>query len=411
MADSLIFRGLARRPDKARRPAGQSGHVDEEQMMTVTKNKTTFLMTCALIVLIVRGISCAPAKNMKGMHLGDISLPPGFSIAIYTDDVENARSLALGDNGTLFVGTRTAGKVYAVLDRNHDARADQVITIAQALDMPNGVAFRKGSLYVAEVSRVLRYDGIESRLKSPPEPVIITDGFPKDHHHGWKFIRFGPDDKLYVPVGAPCNVCEPNNEIYASITRIDPDGSHLEIFAGGVRNTVGFDWHPKTKVLWFTDNGRDWMGDDIPPDELNRAPHNGMNFGFPYCHGGTIADPEFGGKRKCSEFVPPAMALGPHVAALGMRFYTGTMFPAPYRNQIFIAEHGSWNRTTPIGYRIVLVRLGGDRAISHEVFAKGWLKNGRAWGRPVDVLVMPDGALLVSDDRAGVIYRISYNLN
>jgi glucose/arabinose dehydrogenase len=379
--------------------------------MTVKKNKTTFLMTFILLLLMVKGVSCATAKDMKGVHLGDIALPPGFSINIYADDVEDARSLALGDNGTLFVGTRSAGKVYAVLDRNHDARADEVITIAAGLDMPNGVAFRKGSLYVAEVSRILRYDGIESRLKNPPEPVVVIDSFPKDHHHGWKFIRFGPDDKLYVPVGAPCNVCEPDNEIYASITRIDPDGSHLEIFAHGVRNTVGFDWHPKTKELWFTDNGRDWMGDDIPPDELNRAPRIGMDFGFPYCHGGTIADPEFGSKRKCDEFVPPAMALGPHVAALGMRFYVGKMFPEQYRNQIFIAEHGSWNRTSPIGYRISLVRFSGNRAISYEVFAKGWLKNVRAWGRPVDVLVMPDGALLVSDDRAGVIYRISYDLN
>jgi glucose/arabinose dehydrogenase len=376
--------------------------------MMVTKNKVIFLMTLALLLLIVRGISCAPAKNMEGVYLKDITLPPGFSINIYADNVENARSLVLGDNGTLFVGTRSAGKVYAVLDRNRDAMADEVITIAHGLNMPNGVAFRKGSLYVAEVSRILRYDKIESRLKNPPKPVIVTDSFPKDTHHGWKFIRFGPDDKLYVPVGAPCNVCEPSNEIYASITRIDPDGSHPEIFAHGVRNTVGFDWRPKTGVLWFTDNGRDWMGDDIPPDELNRAPRKDMDFGFPYCHGGTIADPEFGSKRRCEEFVPPAMALGPHVAALGMRFYTGTMFPDQYRNQIFIAEHGSWNRTSPIGYRISLVRLSGNRAISYEVFAKGWLKNGRAWGRPVDVLVMPDGALLVSDDRAGVIYRISH---
>lgn len=370
-------------------------------------NKTVHLIIFTLLLSILWGISSAPAKNMKGVHLEDIALPPGFAINIYAVDVENARSLALGDNGTLFVGTRSAGKVYAVLDRNQDTRADEVITIAQGLDMPNGVAFRKGALYVAEVSRILRYDNIESRLKNPPQPVIITGSYPKDTHHGWKFIRFGPDGKLYVPVGAPCNVCEPSNEIYASITRINPDGRHLEIFAHGVRNTVGFDWHPKTGVLWFTDNGRDWMGDDMPPDELNRAPRKGMNFGFPYCHGGTIADPVFGTRRRCKEFVPPAMALGPHVAALGMRFYTGTMFPEQYRNQIFIAEHGSWNRTIPIGYRIILVHLSGDRAVSREVFASGWLQNGRAWGRPVDVLVMPDGALLVSDDRAGVIYRIT----
>jgi glucose/arabinose dehydrogenase len=355
-------------------------------------NKTVRLITFTLLLSILWGISCAPAKNMKGVHLEDVTLPPGFAINIYALEVEN---------------TRSAGKVYAVLDRNKDDRADEVITIAQGLDMPNGVAFRNGSLYVAEVNRVLRYDGIESRLENPPKPVVVTNRFPKDHQHGWKFIGFGPDGKLYVPVGAPCNVCEPSNEIYASITRINPDGSHLEIFAHGVRNTVGFDWHPKTGVLWFTDNGRDWMGDDMPPDELNRAPRKGMNFGFPYCHGGFIPDPEFGSKRKCDEFVPPAMTLGPHVAALGMRFYTGTMFPEQYRNQIFIAEHGSWNRKIPIGYRIILVRLIGDRAISREVFASGWLQNGRAWGRPVDVQVMPDGALLVSDDRAGVIYRIS----
>ena len=375
----------------------------------IGKNKKRLFIALILLLPVIWGISCAPAKNMKGVHLDDITLPTGFAINIYANNVENARSLALGDSGTLFVGTRSPGNVYAIVDRNRDGRADEVITIAEGLNMPNGVAFRNGSLYVAEVHRVLRYDSIESRLKNPPKPVIVNNSFPKDPHHGWKFIGFGPDDKLYVPVGAPCNVCEGSNQIYASITRFNFDGSNLEIFAHGVRNTVGFDWHPKTGELWFTDNGRDWLGDDLPPDELNRAPQKGMHFGFPYCHGGTIADPKFGSRRSCKEFVPPAMVLGPHVAALGMRFYTGTMFPELYRNQIFIAEHGSWNRSTPIGYRISLVRLHGDQAISYEVFAEGWLKNGRAWGRPVDVLVMPDGALLVSDDRAGVIYRINYN--
>ena len=375
----------------------------------VGKNKIRVLIILILLLQVIWGIACAPAKNKKDVYLGDIRLPPGFSINIYATNVENARSLVLGESGTLFVGTRSAGKVYAVVDRNHDAKADEVITIAEGLNMPNGVAFREGSLYVAEVNRVLRYDRIESRLKNPPKPVIVTDSFPKDPQHGWKFIRFGPDGKLYVPVGAPCNVCERSNEIYSSITRINAVGGTPEIFAHGVRNTVGFDWHPNTGVLWFTDNGRDWLGDDLPPDELNRASQKGMHFGFPYCHGGTISDPEFGKKRKCEEIVPPSIALGPHVAALGMRFYTGTMFPDLYQNQIFIAEHGSWNRTSPIGYRISLVRLHGSQAISYGVFAEGWLKNGRAWGRPVDVLVMPDGALLVSDDRAGVIYRISYN--
>ncbi|MBM2839395.1 MAG: sorbosone dehydrogenase [Deltaproteobacteria bacterium] len=274
--------------------------------------------------------------------------------------------------------------------------------------MPNGVAFRDGSLYVAEVSRVLRYDNIESRLKNPPQPVVVNDSFPKETHHGWKFIRFGPDGMLYVPVGAPCNVCEKEDKRYGSIMRMKPDGSGLEIFAKGIRNTVGFDWDPLTKELWFTDNGRDMLGYDIPPDELNHAPRTGMYFGFPYFHGKEIHDPDYSEGRNPEEFTPPAMELGPHVASLGMRFYTGDMFPKEYRNHIFIAEHGSWNRSTPIGYRVTLVRLEDGKAAKYEVFAEGWLQRGKAWGRPVDVQVMPDGALLVSDDMAGAIYRISY---
>jgi glucose/arabinose dehydrogenase len=270
------------------------------------------------------------------------------------------------------------------------------------------VAFRKGALYVAEVSRILRFDDIEADPAKPRTPVVVNSSFPSDEHHGWKYIAFGPGDRLYVPVGAPCNVCEREDRRYAGILRMAPDGSELELFARGVRNTVGFDWHPPTKVLWFTDNGRDWMGDDIPPDELNRAPGKRMHFGFPYCHAGRIPDPQYGSKRSCQEFQPPAAELGPHVAALGMKFYTGRMFPARYRRQIFIAEHGSWNRTVPIGYRITWVRLKESRALEYRVFAEGWLQGDRAWGRPVDVLVMPDGALLVSDDRAGAIYRIWY---
>lgn len=295
-----------------------------------------------------------------------------------------------------------------MVDRDHDQRADEVITLARGLNMPNGVSFRDGALYVAEVNRVLCFDAIEARLTNPPAPVIVNDSFPKDRSHGWKFIRFGPDGLLYVPVGAPCNICEPDPNRYAAITRMRPDGSGLETFARGVRNTVGFDWHPETKDLWFTDNGRDRLGDDVPPDELNHAPRAGLHFGYPYCHGGDFRDPEFGAKRACADFIPPVQKLGPHVAALGMRFYTGEMFPPEYRKQVFIAEHGSWNRSTPIGYRITRVRLEGNRALSYEVFAEGWLQGRRAWGRPVDVLVMPDGALLVSDDSADVIYRISY---
>jgi glucose/arabinose dehydrogenase len=255
---------------------------------------------------------------------------------------------------------------------------------------------------------VLRFDEIEARLDNPPQPVIVNDQLPADGWHGWKFIRFGPDGKLYVPVGAPCNVCEREDERYASLLRMNADGSGLEVFAKGIRNTVGFDWHPDSHELWFTDNGRDNLGNDIPPDELNRAPKQGLHFGFPYCHSGRIPDPDFGEQRPCSQFTPPAQELGPHVAAIGMRFYTGKMFPEAYRNQIFIAEHGSWNRTDPIGYRVMLVRLEDNKATSYEVFAEGWLQGSVAWGRPSDVLVMPDGALLVADDRAHTIYRISY---
>lgn len=345
----------------------------------------------------------AYSAHSAELPLKDIKLPPGFDISIYAGNLPNARSLALSPKGTLFVGTLREGKVYAVLD---DGK--KTVTIAEGLNMPNGVAFRNGALYVAEVNRVLRYDDIESRLANPPKPVVVNDQFPKDRHHGWKFIAFGPDGLLYVPVGAPCNICEPDENRYALISRLKADGTGMEVFARGIRNTVGFDWHPVTKELWFTDNGGDNLGDDVPPDELNHAPKQGLNFGYPYCHGGDIPDPQFGKKHPCSEFTPPARKLGPHVAALGMRFYTGSMFPAEYRNQIFIAEHGSWNRSTPIGYRITVVQLENNRAVSYKPFAEGWLQGSRAWGRPVDVLVMPNGALLVSDDEAGVIYRIHY---
>ena len=348
------------------------------------------------------------ASDVGALPLERVELPPEFELEVYATNVLGARSMTLSTNGTLFVGTRVHGKVYAVLDHDKDNTADEVITIAEGLDSPNGVAVRDDDLYVAEINRVLRYEDIESNLNNPPTPVVVNGNLPTDRAHGWKFIRFGPDGLLYVPVGAPCNVCDRDKQDYATIRRMSPDGTGLEVYARGVRNTVGFDWHPETKELWFTDNGRDHMGDNQPPDELNRAPTLGMHFGFPYCHGGNILDPIYGQGRECKEFTPPAIELGPHVAALGMRFYTGSMFGEEYRNQIFIAEHGSWNRSIPIGYRVMLVRLEGNKAISYEVFAKGWLnKDGSAWGRPVDVLVMPDGALLLSDDRADVIYRIS----
>lgn len=341
------------------------------------------------------------------VQLDTIELPPGFVIDIYADHVPGGRSLALSPQGTLFVGSRDQGKVYAVHDRDGDKRADTVITLAQGLNMPNGVAFQDGDLYVAEVSRVIRYPGVEHNLTTPGPPQIVNDTFPAERHHGWKFIRFGPDGLLYVPVGAPCNICNPGDP-YAAILRLRPDGSGLQVFARGIRNTVGFDWHPLTQELWFTDNGRDGLGDDLPPDELNRAPSESLHFGYPYRHGKDTADPQYGQEIGMTQVVPPVLELAPHAAALGMRFYTGDMFPTRYRNQIFIAEHGSWNRSTPLGYRIMLATLEGNTATSYTVFAKGWLQGSKAWGRPVDLLVMPDGSLLVSDDRAGVIYRVWY---
>lgn len=361
-----------------------------------------------LFLILLTNIFCDSSTNSSPNGLG-IKLPPGFKIEVYADHIPGARSMALGPDGILFVGTRGQGKVYAVLDTNKDQKADQVIPILNNLSSPNGVAFKNGALYVAEINRVLRFDNILNGVK---QPVVVNDSFPSDRHHGWKFIRFGPDNKLYVPVGAPCNICLSQDERYASIMRMNLDGSNLEVFAHGVRNTVGFDWNPRTNVLWFTDNGRDMLGDNIPPDELNRAPHKGMCFGYPFMHGKDIRDPEFGKDVDLSKFTPPVQELGPHVASLGMRFYTGDMFPAEYKNQIFIAEHGSWNRSQKIGYRVTLVKLdSNNNPISYEPFAVGWLNGDSVSGRPVDVQVMPDGALLVSDDYAGVIYRISYSNN
>lgn len=339
------------------------------------------------------------------LPLASLALPPGFEIELFAR-VPNARQMALGKT-TLFVGSMREGKVYAIPLKG----PRKPVVIADGLKLPVGVAFRDGDLYVSAVSRILRLRDIEARLSKPPRPEVISEAFPGDTHHGWKFIAFGPDGKLYVPVGAPCNICEPDPDKYALISRLDVASGKTEVVARGVRNTVGFDWQPQSGELWFTDNGRDRMGDDVPPDELNRLSRPGQHFGYPYCHGGTIADPEFGKGRRCSEFVSPVQNLGAHVASLGMRFYTGTQFPERYRNAAFVAEHGSWNRRGKVGYRVSMVRLQDNRAISYEPFVSGWLQDEVAWGRPVDVLVMPDGSLLVSDDHAGAIYRVSYRGN
>ncbi len=336
--------------------------------------------------------------------LDRLVVPPGFRIELFADGVDNARSLTLGAKGTLFVGTRDAGNVYAIV---HDGtRATEVKRIARRLKSPNGVAFRDGALYVAEISRVLRFDAIEERLDDPPEAVVVKDDYPTDGHHGWKFIAFGPDGKLYVPVGAPCNICEPSAR-HALISRIDPDGTRYEVVARGVRNSVGFDWNPADGSLWFTDNGRDWLGDDTPPCELNRVGKAGEHFGYPWCHGGNLADPEFD-DRPCTDFTGPQVRFGPHTAPLGMRFYAGAMFPEEYRGDIFVAQHGSWNRSRKTGYQVVRVHGDGASAVKSEPFVHGWLRDEDVSGRPVDVLVMPDGALLVSDDQADAIYRVSY---
>ncbi|MBT9189197.1 PQQ-dependent sugar dehydrogenase [Zobellia russellii] len=342
-----------------------------------------------------------------------LKLPDGFKIEVYADSVDGARSMAMGDDGTLFVGTRNEKKIYAIQDRDRDFKADRVIELDTTLESPNGIAYRNGSLYVADVSTLYRYDNIEANLNSVPERKVIYDDYPEAFHHGWKYIAFGPDDKLYVPVGAPCNICDSTvvDKRFASITRMDPDGSNREIYAHGVRNTVGFTWHPETKEMYFTDNGRDMMGDDIPPCELNRVTEAGQHFGYPFCHGGTIKDPEFGDQRPCSDFVAPVQNLGAHVAPLGVKFYTGDMFPEKYKQYAFIAEHGSWNRSKKSGYRISLVKLENNEAVAYETFLEGWLdeESQEAFGRPVDVLFLKDGSLLISDDFGDAIYRVSYD--
>ena len=371
--------------------------------------KTIFILPLAILAIIIAGCTFnppapGPGKPQDVDRLG-LSLPQGFSISVFAD-VPGARSMALGDGGTIFVGTR-GDKVYAVKDTNGDYSADDVKVIASGLRTPNGVAFRNGDLYVAEISRILKFHDIENTLDNP-EYEIVNDNFPSNTQHGWKYIAFGPDGKLYVPVGAPCNICD--EEGFAAIYRINPDGSGKELFARGIRNTVGFDWSPESGELYFTDNGRDSLGDNMPPDELNRAGASGMHFGYPYCHGSGIADPQFGPKENdgCPKYTEPVRDLGPHVAALGMKFYNGTMFPEEYQNQVFIAEHGSWNRAEKIGYRVSLVKPGNGEA-SYEPFISGWLKDESVSGRPVDILLMPDGSMLVSDDYSGRIYRVAYS--
>lgn len=343
--------------------------------------------------------------------LAGLQLPPGFSIEVYSAEVPEARSLALGPKGVVFVSNRKEGdKVYALVDANGDHRVDSVKVVASGLDTPNGIAYRNGVLFIAEVGRLMRIDGIDGKLDHPPKPTLVTDQLPKETWHGWRYIKFGPDGWLYMPIGAPCNLCERDDQHFASIARMKADGTGLEVFASGVRNSVGFDWHPQTHELWFTDNGRDELGDDRPGDELNRAPTAGLHFGFPYCHQGNLIDPSFGNGKSCASYEPPARVLGAHVAALGMRFYTGHMFPEKYHDAIIVAEHGSWNRAPKSGYRVMVAQLDGNRVTAYEPLIQGWLneESDTVSGRPVDVEVLDDGSLLVSDDYRGAVYRVTY---
>ncbi len=356
-------------------------------------------------------ISIADAK--ADVQLDKLKLPEGFSIDVWAAEVPNARSMAVSESGIVFVGNRQENNVYALVDENGDGKADSKYVLATDLRMPNGVAVKDGDLYVAEVSRILRFKDIENNLTKPSYEVVY-DGYPDEAHHGWKFIAFGPDGMLYIPVGAPCNICVSEDPIFASITRLDVSkpGAKPEVYAHGVRNSVGMTWHPETKELWFTDNGRDMLGDDTPDCELNKGTALGQHFGYPYWHAGTIKDPEVGSEGKeASFYTAPEAKLGAHTAPLGLRFYTGDQFPASYKNQLFIAKHGSWNRSTKSGYEVILARLDAAGKVSgQEVMVSGWLDQAtqEAWGRPVDVQQLTDGSLLISDDVANCIYRLSY---
>ena len=361
-----------------------------------------------LVVLLLLACTIAApeclASSATDRVLAHVRVPAGFRFEVYSDAVPGARALTISPNGTVFVGSRV-GNVYA-LSRAQGEPSATLHVIARDLNMPNGVAFRDGALYVAELHRLVRYDEIEASLAQAPPPKVVRDDLPRDFHHGMKYIAFGPDGRLYMTIGSPCNACDEPR--YGTIVRMNADGSGQEVFARGIRNSVGLTWHPTARTLWFTDNGRDYLGDDAPPCELNHAPAAGLDFGFPYCHGAGIADPEYAHLGQCAKMIPPTQNLGPHVAPLGLTFYTGASFPETYRGHVFIAEHGSWNRSVPNGYRIALVRLQGDAAAGYEPFVSGFQLDEEIYGRPVDVAIDRDGALLISDDHAGAVYRVSY---
>jgi len=361
----------------------------------------------AKVLHIIALLSCLFVGPANALPLDSLTLPPGFSISVYAK-APGAREMAIAKNGIVYVGTRVDGNVYALIPNATRTAAKKVVTIASRLNQPNGVALRNGDLYVAEISRILRFPHIAEQLQKP-KFELLKISLPSKEYHGWRYISFGPDDRLYVAIGVPCNICISTNPLFGTIISMRPDGSDLSVFAKGVRNSVGFAWNPSNKKFWFTDNGRDWLGDDLPPDELNYAPQSGMDFGFPYFYSDNIQDPKYKKLQKSSKGMTiPAMKLGAHVASLGMAFYTGNNFPAEYKGHIFVAQHGSWNRSKKVGYRVMLVTLKNNKPVAIRPFITGWLQKKNVWGRPVDVKVMADGSLLISDDHAGVVYRVSY---
>ena len=343
-------------------------------------------------------------KAAADIPVDKIKVPAGFKVELWASGLSNARVMTWGDKGTLFVSSRVAGNVYAVVD---SGGTREVKTIAKGLQLPNGVAFKDGALYIAEVSKISKMEGIEDRLDNPPDMKTVYDILPRDLPHGWKYIAFGPDGKLYFNIGAPCNICIPP-DTHANISRVNSDGTGFEYVAFGVRNSVGFDWHPTTKHLYASVHGRDWLGDNLPNDTLIQITKKGQHFGYPYCHQGDLPDPEFGKGRKCSEFTKPFLKTGPHVAGNGVQFYTGGMFPAEYKNRVFLAQRGSWNRTEMTGFRVMMLTVSAGKPPKYEVFAEGWKQGTSIWGRPVYTQMMKDGSLLISDDYAGAIYRVTY---
>ena len=341
--------------------------------------------------------------------INTLKVPKGFKVELWASGMPGARAMVRGDKGKIYIGTRGLGRVYEVTDAG-DKRTSRILV--DKLTQPSGVAIQGSTLYVMAIDKVLRYDDIENKPDVKPEDMTAKFNLPPEQHHNWKYLAFGPDKKLYVPFGAPCNICEPPTKEYAQIRRYNPDGSAMEVIATGVRNTQGFDWHPKTGELWFTDHGRDWAGDDGPQDELNRMPKAGLNFGYPYCHAAGTPDPDIKKAGACKDVTMPVALMGPHAAVMGVKFYTGDMFPAAYKNTMFVARKGSWNRTKRFGYDVVNVVPSADgKSAKVTPFLTGFLdaKENKFSGRPAYLLQMPDGALLVSDEQLGAIYRISYS--